>query len=145
METYLYFAENESADAASDCAVYPASTFTGIDPISATTTRISFKALAGTAAVTGAVTEDEDAFSLFFTPMRNTQGSSADDAEDDNPDVIVVAITTDNNAKVVMKAIVAAINGGPHSDGVIEIFDGVAGTKVHDDIEGLTILTNDND
>ena len=50
METYLYFAENESADAASDCAVYPASTFTGIDPISATTTRISFKALTGNAA-----------------------------------------------------------------------------------------------
>ena len=49
-ETYLYFAENESADAAGDSHVYPASTFTGIDPISATTTRISFKALAGTAA-----------------------------------------------------------------------------------------------
>ena len=50
METYLYFAENLGGDAAGDCAVYPASTFTGIDPISATTTRISFKALAGTAA-----------------------------------------------------------------------------------------------
>ena len=49
-ETYLYFAENESADAAGDSHVYPASTFTGIDPISDTTTRISFKALAGTAA-----------------------------------------------------------------------------------------------
>ena len=50
METYLYFAENLGANAAGDCCVYPASTFTGIDPISATTTRISFKALAGTAA-----------------------------------------------------------------------------------------------
>ena len=49
-ETYLYFAENESADAAGDSHVYPASTFTGVDPISATTTRISFKALAGTLA-----------------------------------------------------------------------------------------------
>ena len=39
-ETYLYFAENESADAAGDSHVYPASTFTGIDPISATSTRI---------------------------------------------------------------------------------------------------------
>ena len=49
-ETYLYFAENEGADATGDSHVYPASTFMGIDPISATTTRISFKALAGTAA-----------------------------------------------------------------------------------------------
>ena len=42
-ETYLYFAENEGADAAGDSHVYPASTFMGVDPISATTTRISFK------------------------------------------------------------------------------------------------------
>jgi len=49
-ETYLYFAENESADGAGDCHVYPASTFTGIDPISNTTCDISFKALAGTTA-----------------------------------------------------------------------------------------------
>ena len=134
MEKYLYFRKVTAAandDDADGSLMYPVSALRGM--------------CMGTAAVTGAVTEDEDAFSLFFTPMRNTQGSSADDAEDDNPDVIVVAITTDNNAKVVMKAIVAAINGGPHSEGVIEIFDGVAGTKVHDDIEGLTILTNDND
>ena len=52
METYLYFAENLGANAAGDCAVYPASTFTGIDPVSDTTTRISFKALAGTVEVT---------------------------------------------------------------------------------------------
>ena len=45
-ETYLYFAENESADGAGDSHVYPASTFLGVDPISDTTTRISFKALA---------------------------------------------------------------------------------------------------
>ena len=50
METYLYFAENLGGDAAGDSAVYPASNFTGIDPISATTSRISFKALTGNAA-----------------------------------------------------------------------------------------------
>jgi hypothetical protein len=50
METYLYFAENLGADAAGDSACYPASTFRGIDPISATTTRISFEALTGNAA-----------------------------------------------------------------------------------------------
>jgi hypothetical protein len=50
METYLYFAENLGADAAGDSAAWPAGNFTGIDPISAETSRISFKALAGTAA-----------------------------------------------------------------------------------------------
>jgi hypothetical protein len=50
METYLYFAENLGANAAGDCCVWPASTFTGIDPIDDTNTDISFKALAGSAA-----------------------------------------------------------------------------------------------
>ena len=46
-ETYLYFAENESADASGDSVVYPASSFLGADPVSTTTTRLSFKALTG--------------------------------------------------------------------------------------------------
>lgn len=49
-ETYLYFGDNKDADAAGDCVTYPASTFLGLDPISATTSRISFKALTGNAA-----------------------------------------------------------------------------------------------
>jgi len=84
-ETYLYFAENESADGAGDSHVYPASTFTGIDPISATTTRISFKALAGTAAdddillthVTGKYKEVCEALALAFS--------------DDNGELVVFA------------------------------------------------------
>ena len=50
METYLYFAENLGADASGDSAVWPAGNFTGIDPISATTSRISFVAHSGNAA-----------------------------------------------------------------------------------------------
>ena len=50
METYLYFAENLGADAAGDAAVFPAARFRGVDPISATTTRISFEATTGNAA-----------------------------------------------------------------------------------------------
>jgi len=46
-ETYLYFAENLGGDAAGDSAVWPASNFLGIDPTTATTTRISFKAMDG--------------------------------------------------------------------------------------------------
>jgi len=46
-ETYLYFSEGTGANAAGDCVVYPASKFLGIDPISSTTTRVSFQALTG--------------------------------------------------------------------------------------------------
>lgn len=45
--TYLYFAEDGDINALGDSVMYPAANFTGIDPISATTTRISFKALTG--------------------------------------------------------------------------------------------------
>ena len=46
-ETYLYFAENEGADAHGDCVTFPASSFLGADPVSPTTTRLSFKAMDG--------------------------------------------------------------------------------------------------
>jgi len=48
-ETYLYFAEDLGGDASGDSVVVPASLFLGIDPISAETSRISFKSAAGTA------------------------------------------------------------------------------------------------
>ena len=85
METYLYFAENESADAASDCAVYPASTFTGIDPISATTTRISFKALAGTAA------DDDILFTHVTGKYKEVCEALADALSSDNGELVVFA------------------------------------------------------
>ena len=88
-ETYLYFAENESADGAGDSHVYPASTFLGVDPISATQTRISFKALAGTAAdddillthVTGKYKEVCEALALA---VSDTSGQLVVFADEDN-------------------------------------------------------------
>ena len=83
METYLYFAENLGADAAGDCAVYPASTFTGIDPISATTTRISFKALAGTLA-------DDDILVTHVTgKFKSIAQALANALSDDNGELVV--------------------------------------------------------
>ena len=83
METYLYFAENLGANAAGECAVYPASTFTGIDPISDTTTRISFKALAGTAA-------DDDILVTHVTgKFKEIAESLADALSDDNGELVV--------------------------------------------------------
>ena len=49
--TFLYFADNKSGDAAGDIVIYPASSYLGLDPTSATTSTISFKALTGNVAV----------------------------------------------------------------------------------------------
>jgi len=46
-ETYLYFGDNKGGDAAGDSLVVPASNFTGVDPITASTSRVSFQSLKG--------------------------------------------------------------------------------------------------
>ena len=89
METYIYFAENLGANAAGDCAVYPASTFTGIDPISATTTRISFKALAGTAA-------DDDILVTHVTGKFKSIAQALANALSDDSGELVVFMDEDN-------------------------------------------------
>ena len=88
-ETYLYFAENESADGAGDSHVYPASTFTGIDPISATTTRISFKALAGTAA-------DDDILVTHVTGKFKSIAQALANALSDDSGELVIFMDEDN-------------------------------------------------
>ena len=84
-ETYLYFAENESADGAGDSHVYPASTFTGIDSISATTTRISFKANAGTAA------DDDILLTHVSGKFKEVCEALANALNDDNGELVVFA------------------------------------------------------
>jgi len=46
---YLYFATDDGANATGEAGVYDHKNFTGADPISATTSRLSFKARNGTA------------------------------------------------------------------------------------------------
>ena len=46
---YLYFAEGNGSNATGEACTYPASSFIGLDPISNTTTRLSFKARNNTA------------------------------------------------------------------------------------------------
>ena len=89
METYIYFAENLGANAAGDCAVYPASTFTGIDPISDTTTRISFKALAGTAA-------DDDILVTHVTGKFKSIAQALANALSDDSGELVIFMDEDN-------------------------------------------------
>jgi hypothetical protein len=129
MENYLYFrsgAASADDDETNGSTMYPASSFRGM--------------VSGTATALGVVTDDADAFSMFFTPKGQTGGhGDADGASGDNVDVVVVAITTDNNQKAVMKSIVAALNANP-GDGFVEIFDAETGYKVNSDIEGVTIV-----
>tara|TARA_R110000824_G_C14702531_1_gene622834 strand:+ start:63 stop:476 length:414 start_codon:yes stop_codon:yes gene_type:complete len=131
MQNYLYFRSDSTVgnddDETAGSTIYPVSSFRGC--------------VAGTSTALGVVTDDPDALSLYFTPKGQTGGhGDADGASGDNVDVVVVAITTDNNQKAVMKSIIQAINAGPHSDGFTEIFDAVTGYKVDSDIEGVTIV-----
>jgi len=137
MERYFYFRNAASAaeedDDLTGSTYYPLSAFRGM--------------CSGTAAVTGAVTDDADAFSMFFTPKAVVAGGGEDQALTNNVDVLVVAITTDNNQKAVMDAIMDKIIAAPHSTPVITIYDknkGGTAVKLHDDIEGITVLHNAN-
>tara|TARA_R100000458_G_scaffold53312_1_gene55443 strand:+ start:1076 stop:1495 length:420 start_codon:yes stop_codon:yes gene_type:complete len=133
MERYLYFRANSAVaqddDETNGSKIYPVSAFRGM--------------VAGTASALGVVTDDADAFSMFFTPMGHIAAGGAadtDDAAADNVDVIVVAITTDNNQKAVMAKVIAAMNSTQPHDGFVEIFDAVTGNKVDGDIEGITAI-----
>jgi len=98
----------------------------------------------GTGAITGVLTDDEDAFTLFFEPAGI--GFDGDvDAGDNDVDAVIIAIKTDNEPQPVMQAIVEAINTHPNSDGFITIFDSITGQSVHADIEGVTTARASND
>jgi hypothetical protein len=79
---YLYFAEANGANATGEAAVFNHKDFTGADPISATTTRLSFKSR------NGAATDDDvlvtmtaahgfklvmERFTKLLTQLDNTQ------------------------------------------------------------------------
>ena len=88
-ETYLYFAENLGANASGDAEVYPASNFLGCDPIGATQTRISFKALTGNAA-------DDDILLTHVTGKYKEVCEALADAMSDSNGELVVFADEDN-------------------------------------------------
>ena len=116
MEKYLYVrvggASATEVDEVTGSTVYPLSAFRGM--------------CSGTSDQKGAVTDDDDALSLFFTPKASTgAGGDADDAQGDNCDVVVLA-TAQYGQKDVMLNLIKAFNGFPHDDGFITLFDGYA-------------------
>ena len=135
---WFYFRNASSAaeedDDLTGSTYYPLSAFRGM--------------CSGTAAVTGAVTDDADAFSMFFTPKGCVAVGGEDEALTNNIDVVVVAITTDNNQKAVIDAIMDKVVASPHGNyGVITILDlnkGGTAVKIHSDIASMAVLHNAN-
>ena len=112
MEKYLYFrvgtATASEDDEATGSNLYPVSHFLG--------------ATSGTSDGNGAVTDDDNAISLFLKPIRKTQ-TQEDNAADADPDVIVLACAQYGQRQL-LKDLISRINAGPHDDNIITLFDG---------------------
>ena len=135
METYLYFrgVANLAADddGTAGSLLMPLSKLKGMSM--------------GTGAITGAITEDEDAVTLCFEPAGIGAGDGDIDAGDNDVDAVIIAITTDNEPQPVMQASVEAVNSHPNSAGFITIYDSIAGVSVNAEIEGVTDARAVND
>jgi len=118
MKKYLLFnVQGTSAsvgDTAHDVACFPVDAFLGFSNEGTTSTEIT----------------------MYF---RSLEGEF--DTDSDAFDKVVLTITDNKHVKV-MKDIIAAINGGPHSDGVIVISDAETSTFVSDDVTGCAITVN---
>ena len=112
MQKFLYFrvgtATASEDDEATGSNLYPVSHFMG--------------ATSGTSDGNGAVTDDDNAISLYLKPIRKTQ-TQEDNAADADPDVIVLACAQYVQRQLI-KDLIAKINGGPHDDNFITLFDG---------------------
>ena len=107
MENYLYFGEGGGADATTEAALYPASRFIGVEPASATTTRI-----------------------FFESPMGDVDGGGGvgDYVEVTHADTHDTA-NSYHRCKIIAQAMAEAVNSGPHADGklisIIDVDNGV--------------------
>ena len=133
MEKFLYFrvgtATASEDDEATDSNVYPVANFMG--------------ACSGTSDANRAITDDDNAISIFLMPIRKTQTDEAT-ADDADPDVIVLACAQ-YGQKALIKKLLSKVNGGPHDDGFITLYDGYAdkpATDVVSDVgaTGITIV-----
>jgi|TARA_R110000824_G_scaffold159956_1_gene334552 hypothetical protein len=102
MENYLYFGEGGGANATTECALYKASSFIGVEPASATTTRI-----------------------FFESPINDNHATAVvgDYVEVTHADTHATA-SSYHRCKIIAQAMAEAVNAGPHADGkLISIID----------------------
>ena len=106
MEKYLYFSEGGGADATTEAAMYPVSKFLGVEPQTATTTRIYFESPINTVVSGGGVGD-------YIEVTHNDTH----------------AVAAGHRCRVIAKALAEACNAGPHADGssiaVIDVDNGV--------------------
>ena len=113
MQKFLYFrvgtATASEDDEATGSNVYPAENFMG--------------ACSGTSDGNGAVTDDDNAISIFLKPIRRIPGEIEGVNGDGDPDVIVLACAQYGQRQL-LKDLISKINAGPHDDNIITLFDG---------------------
>ena len=114
MQKYLYFrvggATATEDDNATGSNLYPVENFMGM--------------CSGTADADLTITDDDNAVSVFMKPNMKTQTAEGG-THDGDPDVYVLACAQ-YGLRQLMKDLVAKINGGPHDDNFITLFDGYA-------------------
>jgi hypothetical protein len=107
MENYLYFGEGGGANATTEAALYPASRFIGVEPASATTTRIFFESPVGDVDGGGGV---GDYVEVTHADTHAAAGSY-------------------HRCKIIAQAMAEAVNAGPHANGglisIIDVDNGV--------------------
>jgi len=114
---YLYFANALSAD---NIAMYPASSFRGVEPIDTSSNSNPSNA---------------NARIIFYFLLMSTTS----DVEDDN-DKIILSINS-NKHKEVVKEVVTRINAGTKDGGFITVADDVNSIYLHPDITGIESIT----
>ena len=129
----LYFrvgtATASEDDEATGSNVYPVENFMG--------------AVSGTSDADGTITDDDDAISIFLKPIRKTQTAEVNNADAD-PDVIVLACAQ-YGQKALLKKLLSKMNGGPHDDNLITLYDGYTNIAAGDPVSdigatGITIV-----
>jgi len=133
MHKFLYFrvgtATASEDDNTTGSNVYPVENFMG--------------ACSGTSDANGAITDDDNAISIFLQPIMKTQTDEGG-ADDADPDVIVLACAQ-YGQKTLIRKLLSKVNGGPHDDNFITLYDGytdiAAGEPVSDiGATGITVV-----
>ena len=136
MEKFLYIRGGTSVavdqDETSGSIMYPLSAFRGMTAGDSTN-------------ATGAITDDDDRFTMFFTPMSQTVGATSG-VTDNDCDLVVFDVTSgDFDFKGLYLEFVNLINAHPHKTGMKTIFDGVTSTGLTGitGVHQVTKVTND--
>ena len=114
MQKFLYFrvgtANANEVDNTTGSNIYPVENFMG--------------ACSGTSGVSGAITDGDTVVSVFLKPIFKTQTAEVG-ADDADPDIITLTVAQ-YGQKALIKKLLSKVNGGPHDDNFITLFDGNA-------------------